>query len=246
MNRSWMQAATVVAMVVVGCTKPAVGPAPPAAPTTTESGIRVRAAAELPKVGEYPPPIDDHRLEVAPPADWLVVPRTAGSLITFVQDRGSQLPRIAINAQDAPEGIDANLTEDNVAELLKWLETDLQESQRTAWEKGLPIILGETLFVRHVRPARDASGTPLVVQSLQTVQNGRLYTVELIVEVDAARAEEYEGSLTRLRDHGYAVAASMRFAAAGVRFDPLAGFNVPADDSPAPDAPAESSENADQ
>jgi hypothetical protein len=204
--------------------------------TDEAASIRRRDAATLPAVGEHLPPIDDGRLEAAPPEQWAVIPRGTTALMTFAAIRGSQFPRLTINAQDPPPELAENLTSDNFEPFLAWQDRNLRETGRQVWEDVLPIVLGENLFVRHVRRAEDASGTPLVIQSLQTVRSGRLYTLELIVEIDAPRAEDYEGSLTRWRDHAYAVAASMRFAPQGERFDPLAAFQGQSGESPPEDS----------
>jgi hypothetical protein len=78
---------------------------------------------------------------------------------------------------------------------------------------NLPVVLGSTVFLRHVRHA-SLSGTPVVIQSLQTVRGGRLYKVELVCAVDSPNRRDYEASLKKYRDDGYAVAANMKFAAA--------------------------------
>ena len=76
------------------------------------------------------------------------------------------------------------------------------------------------MFVRHVRQASLGAGTPCVVQSLQTIRGGRLYTVELLVQIDAAHADRYGKTLTESRDYGYAVAAHLKFAPPGEKLDP--------------------------
>ena len=239
MTRLWI-GTTLAAIFLGGCS--CTGPAPVAVPpATTKGGIRVRSLEELPPVGDRSPPIDDNRLEAAPPQGWTVLPRPATSLIAFVPKRGQLLPRITINAQDPPAEVPEELTEENVSAFVTWLEEDLRASGKVVWEEGLPSVLGDTLFVRHVRHVRDASDTPLVLQSLQTIKGRRLYTVDLIVEIDAHRAEDYEESLRTWRDQGYAVAANMRFAPAGERLDPLDEFRPP----PGPEATGEQPQNAD-
>ena len=103
------------------------------------------------------------------------------------------------------------LTEENAGQLADQLVKDFQRDKKTVVEPPKPIILGDTLFLRHVRRAKMASGNNVVVQSLETVQGGRIYVVELIAEIDAPRPEEYEQSLLKYRDDGYAVAAHLKF-----------------------------------
>ena len=129
----------------------------------------------------------------------------------------------------------ADTTEDNADMLATLLEGQLRKDpKKVVPEHCLPIVLGQHVFIRHVRLA-SLGGDPAVIQSLQTVQGGRLYTVELICAINAADGREYEKSLTDERDNGYAVAANLKFGKAA---DPLAGIAAePAADPPPAETP---------
>jgi hypothetical protein len=198
--------------------------------------LKHRAASSLPKIGDYLPPQDGGTLEVASPAGWKVLPRGA-FVAGFYKTKQNELPRITVDAQPANLGGITDATEENAEALTKKLAAIIGRQSNAIQEPPRPIVLGETVFVRHVRLAKHG-GSPAVIQSLQTVQNGRLYTVELFCEVEAARGDEYEGSLKKWRDQGYAVAANLRFLKPNT--EPAAEpATEPSTEPPAVETPAE-------
>jgi hypothetical protein len=152
-----------------------------------------------------------------------------------VEGKPSELPRIVVTVDEPPAADLPDTTEENAHALAGIIDAQLNKDQRKVVpENCLPIVLGNHTFVRHVRLA-SLGGDPAVIQSLQTVQGGRMYTVELICAVDAADRREYVKSLTDKRDYGYAVAANMKFGSAA---DPLAGISAPVVVDPPPTDPA--------
>ena len=209
-NLGWLGGLGVVVLSMLGCggggdaSRPAVG-------KPTASAIKRRTVDSLPAIGEYLPPLDDGKVEIAPPADWKPLPRDARYLARFVKGKASELPRITVTAWDSPLVEVADLNESNAGLLEAQLIKEMKRDKKTVTELPKPIILGSTLFLRHVRRARLPSGDHVVVQALDTVRGGRIYTIELIANIDAPRPEEYEASLTHWRDQGYAVAANLKF-----------------------------------
>ena len=197
-------------VIVVGCTKRADQRASGSA-RADEAPIKHRELASLPAVGDYLPSLDEGRIEVAPPAEWNVI-RSPKTLVVFAKGKVSELPRIVVTADVAPAESPTELTEDNAWSIAAEHDKQLRAGKKLVEERGLPIVLGETVFIRHVRRA-EMSRSPVVVQSLETLRAGRLYTVELIAEIDASRAADYHESLTKWRDFAYAVAANIKFAA---------------------------------
>jgi hypothetical protein len=201
----------------------------------TPSGHKRRDVASLPAVGDYLTPIDDAKLSVAPPVGWDELPRGRTFLLGLGKDKPSELPRILINAETPPEDSPETLTEENAAAFAQQQDAELQRAAKTGKKKvheyHLPIVLGETVFVRHVRQA-SLGGAACAVQSLQTIQSGRLYTVELIVQIDAQHAEDYAKALTEHRDAAYAVAAHLKFAPREEQANPSTETN-PAEQPPA-------------
>lgn len=191
----------------------------------SESGYKKRSASELPGVSEYLPPLDDGRIEIAGPAGWKPLSRSSKYLTGFVEGKASDLPRIVVTADEPPAPNLGNTTEENAKVLATLLDAQLRKDRtKRIPERCLPIVLGDTTFIRHVRLA-SLGGDPAVIQSLQTIRGGRMYTVELICAVNAADGREYVKSLTDKRNYGYAVAANLKF---GKSADPLAGVDAPA------------------
>ncbi|MCU0879036.1 MAG: hypothetical protein MUF06_14730 [Pirellulaceae bacterium] len=189
--------------------------------SSAAGGLRQRNVSELPAVGDYLPPLDGGKVEVAGPAGWTLLPRDSKYLVRFVKGQPSSLPRLMLYVEDSPNAELTDVTADNAQAWAAWLDKDLApQSQLGVPELNLPIVLGPTVFLRHVRLA-SLSGTPVVIQSLQTVQNGRLYKVELVCAVDSPNRRDYEASLKKYRDDGYAVAANMKFSTAAAAESPL-------------------------
>jgi hypothetical protein len=208
-------------LILSACSRPA-GVPPQGAGTKNGPEIKRRELAALPPVGDFLPPVDDGRLQAAAPLDWNVLPRGKTYVMGFAKGKASELPRIVIAASDAPAGSPPTLAADSAAAFVTLMDNSLRTSAksgaRTVNEFNLPLVLGDTTFVRHVRQA-VLGDMPCVIQSLQTVQGGRLYAVELIAEIEAARAEDYEKSLTKWRDAAYTVAAHLKFAAPGEKLE---------------------------
>jgi hypothetical protein len=202
--------------------------------SSAAGGLRQRKVDELPAVGDYLPPLDGGKVEVAGPQGWTLLPRDKDYLVRFVKGQPSSLPRLLLYVEDSTNDKLTDVTADNAQAWAAWLDKDLApQSQLGVPEMNLPIVLGSTVFLRHVRHA-SLSGTPVVIQSLQTVRGGRLYKVELVCAVDSPNRRDYEASLKKYRDDGYAVAANMKFAAAAA-----AAENPPAasgETNPSPEA----------
>jgi len=225
-NSFWL---IVGAALLVGCgERPPVPVADQGGAEPEAGAIKRRPAAELPAIGDYLPKLDNKRIEIAPPAKWNIMPRDERYLARFVHGKVSELPRITVTAWDTPVPEITELTEANWSRLAAELTAQMTKDKKTVPEDPKPIYLGETLFLRHVRRAKLQSGDNVVVQALDTVKGGRIYTVELIANIDAPRAEEYEASLKKWRNEGYAVAAGLKF---GGDAAPMA---EPAAETPAP------------
>jgi hypothetical protein len=219
-----------------GSSIPGPGPGSGKPPNPVDTTFKRRTASELPVVDDYLPPLDDGRIEIAGPEGWNPLPRSSKYLAGFVKGRASDLPRIVVTVGDPPAAKLADTNEKNADMLAALLSAELRkDTTKRVPERCLPIVLGQHVFIRHVRLA-SLGGDPAVIQSLQTVRSGKLYTVELFCNVDAADGREYRKSLTDERDNGYAVAANLKF---GTAADPLAGIAAePGVDLPPAEAPA--------
>ena len=195
--------------------------------------IKRRDLESLPAVDAYLPPLDDGRVRLAPPTGWRPLARDTKYLARFVQGEATQLPRIAVTASDSPSPEVTNATEDNIEELIAPLTAKSKEGKRKPIEPVRPIILGDQVFARHVRIARY-NDEPCAIVSLQTVHDGRMYTVELYVKA-GSDGSEYAKFLKQHQDDAYAVAANLKFGD-----DPVpAPVAPPAEEKPAEEKPAE-------
>ena len=175
------------------------------------STTKRRTVAELPAVGEYLPPLDQGRVQIAPPTGWKELPPVTLDLAGFALEEGRQLPRITLAAWDTPLDEIKDLTEANSEQLAAELLKELEHDKKTVEEPPKPIFLGPTLYLRHVRRARAPSGNDVVVQALETVHGGRLYVIELVARIEGPRPEDYGPSLMKWRNESYAVAANLKF-----------------------------------
>ena len=212
-----------------------------------QGAIKRRTVDDLPEVAEYGPPLDDSRLEVAPPISWSALPSSNLFLAGYSKEKTEELPKIHVTVAPSPVGNMMTLHEEDADEVAKTLEAELkaENPKRRIEEPCKPIILGDTVFIRHVRLAK-LRGTPCVIQSLQTIQHGRLYGVDLIAAVEGRDPLKYESSLTKYRDYGYAVGANLKFRAppsAAPAAAPAPAATPPAD-KPAETKPADAKADA--
>lgn len=187
----------------------------------SSEGIKTRELSELPAVDAPLPIADQGRVQFSLPEGWKTLARNPKFLVACVPEEGSAatLPRIAISVSDPPADVTTKTTADNVAELADILQAQLKKDDKIAIESCKPLILGSNPWVRHVRKSRYKD-EPVAVQYLQTVQSGRLYTVDLTVNAkdnpkSSAKPIVYDKSLLAHRDFAYAVAANMKFPKEG-------------------------------
>lgn len=174
-------------------------------------------ASELP-IGDYLPPLDEGRVELADPSNWQRFPRSKKYLARFYRGMSSSLPWLIVTADDSPyEGI-TEVGEDNYQQLLEAVAADV--SQRPSLiESPLPMKIGDNYCVRFVLKA-SLNKHAAEQQILVTVLGGRRYTIDL--QIAKGTMEDYKRA-------GYAVAASLRPASTSL---------------PQPDLPPEPEETA--
>jgi hypothetical protein len=192
--------------VLAGCNQtPAT---PEAAAPVEEAGIKRRAAEDLPAVGEYLPVLDDGRVEIAPPEGWIDRPRTSKFLAAFTKDKASEYPLIRVTADSSPVPVLGDLSEENADEFATVFDDKYKKKAASFPEPSRPIYLGDKLYLRQVRLVAIKDHR-LVLQSLATIEKGRMYKVELFCEVDPSDPADYATPLTAARDYAYAVAAHL-------------------------------------
>ena len=230
-SRDILLAWTALALLALtGCgTGTDLASAPPAPP---EEGIKRRLAEDLPAVGAHLPPLDDGRVELAGPEGWIQLPVAGKQLATFAPDKARAYPRIQVTADDSPLPVLGDLTEENAGQFVTVWDEPYRKKRRSLPESARPIILGGTPYIRQVRLV-SIDKKQLVLQWLATVQNGRMYTVELFCQVNPESPEDYATPLTEARDYAYAVAAHLAPISAGAETPTTkATDGVPADSPP--------------
>lgn len=212
MRGHWLLGLTMASMAFLGCNGQPAGNAGAKPGTEADGGsgsIKHRTLESLPAVGAYLPPMDDGRVEVAPPEKWTPLARDNRYLVRFYKSKQTEPPRIEVSVTDTPNPDLTDATEENAAELVKQLKQYHQRLGRKFQEPPRPILLGDHLFVRNVRMAR-AGGELRTIVCLQTVHGGRLYTVELIVN-PGPEAANYDEAIKTDQDAAYTVAAHLKF-----------------------------------
>lgn len=209
--------------------------------SSSTEGIKTRELSDLPAADDPLPVADQGRVQISLPTGWKTLQKNPKFLVACVPEESSaaSLPRISVSVSDPPAGAASRTTEENSFELADKIATQLKKEEKFAIESPRPIILGSNVWVRHVRKSKYKDD-PVAVQYLQTVQSGRLYTVDLTVTAkDNPKSSKqpifYEKTLPAHRDFAYTVAAHMKFPKeAGGSAEPAA----PAEEKPA-DKPAE-------
>ena len=106
-----------------------------------------------------------------------------------------------IKAEDSPFEDLQNVTEENLESFCERLTKWHEEEELKLLEPIVPLVLGNTSWARFVRGGKSRKFS-LERQFLQTVVDGRLYTVEMQV---------FPKTILKHRDHAYAVGAGMKF-----------------------------------
>lgn len=172
---------------------------------STSAQLKSVSAAELPKLGDFLPPLPPNKpvVRVASPATWVPKQRDASFLCAFTEKKGQNVPAIVVKIVEPPavDGFE-NVDQENVADFAAAVQATLKDPL----EDAVPLLLGEHAFARYVKRA-SLNNLPVEQQVLATMKNGRMFTVEL--RVRPGKPEEFES----YRDQAYAVAAGLEFLA---------------------------------
>jgi len=188
--------------------------------TTTTAAAPAKPAIEmvdttkLKPLGEVLAPLDDGRLTLAPPADWVLGTRNKDRLALFQLAPDDAYPSIVLTVSEVQEAV--TLSPENVnafaAELQSQLDAEMAAKKFELGEPVKPVQIGDFLGVTYMRTAKSKN-TRLERCFLETVYSGRRYQLEM-----RTRA----GSLHRFRPYLYAVAQGMKFGAASGTAEPAA------------------------
>ncbi len=184
--------------LVAGCDQPTKKKQPAKRTTKVETG-------KLPKLGDHFGPVDNGRLEVAPPADWHVPPRSSKFVARFQQSEEEVYPSIIITAED--DGSGASVTKKNVARYAKKTADEMKKQKSAAKlaHTVLPVEVGSFVGIIYKRRGKAPFGFKKVVvdrRIVETVVDGRKYMIELRTR---------EGDAERYQQHLLAVVGGLKF-----------------------------------
>jgi hypothetical protein len=176
--------------------------------------VKRYAPEDLPSVEDFLPPLDDGRVELAPPKGWRLLPRDPKYLVRLVKgEEDNSLPRLTVQVEDAAEEV-SDVTEGNMAQFAAQMEKrSAAVAGRKILEPERPIVLGKVIWSRHVRQLRYHGGQA-AVQSLTTARGGRIYRLELTVDSPGDSTADFAKALLAHRDAAYALAANWKFSGA--------------------------------
>ncbi|MDP6442280.1 MAG: hypothetical protein QGG36_25120 [Pirellulaceae bacterium] len=185
-------------------------PLPPsAAPPTAAPVETVRVSVSDEDVGGAMPPLDDGRIQLAPPDGWRARPRKTGFVVRFYFNANLTVPRIHVTAEDAAFA-EPEVTEENLHGFVTHVAERLEGEGAPLVEPVIPMVVGETPCARYVKKLRirltSAEGEQSLTverQILETVIASRRYTIDLQTPL---------GKIPEFRQAGYAVAASLASA----------------------------------
>jgi hypothetical protein len=188
----------VAAGLMAGCDSPR----PVAAPRERQVVVSLD---KLPELGDPIGPLDDERIEVAPPKGWHVPPRSSRWIIRFTPSERTRYPSIIVTGEDF-EGV-FNATRGNLDVLADQIAAAYETAESAAGQPTTtePIEIGDFVGVSSRRLGRAPYGMKEIVVErllLDTVVAGRRYTAEL---------QTREGELETYRGYLLAVAGGMKF-----------------------------------
>lgn len=157
------------------------------------------STGNLPKLGDYLPPLDQSRVEIAPPAEWHIPPRSSKWIARFQQSDESQYPSIIITAEDCQSIF--TVSESNLSEFADQIAAE----QSVAEVK--PVTIGRFAGVAYQKRGKEKQSIDRILERLflETVVAGRKYCIELRTR---------EGSLAEGQPYLFAVANGIRFLGA--------------------------------
>jgi hypothetical protein len=177
-------------------------------------------AAEL-TVGDYLPPLDGGRIEVAPPSGWRPMPRDSEYLVRFYKQDRNSLPRLNVTVEEGAVGGISDATAENIAEIALALGEELIAKETALLEPVVPMVIGTVPCARYVSNLNLKLATNTILaerQTLVVVRGGRRYVIDVLV---------LPNRLRQGKDAAYAVCAGLRFPEANTSLQPAVTPELP-------------------
>jgi hypothetical protein len=157
------------------------------------------------KIGDYMPPLDGGKLEIAAPKGWDWANPGGGALVAFKPKEAeiNALPRVLLSVADSEfPGID-DVTSSNVEDFVRLLAASITDQKPK--EAARAVTIGGRQFARYLVLGKRRNQV-VAQQYLVTAAGGRVYTLRL--EVYQAQFDKYKSVLN-------VIAASMKFDGEG-------------------------------
>ncbi len=190
------------------------------------------------KIGDYMPPLDGGKLEIAAPKGWDWANPGGGALVAFKPKEAeiNALPRVLLSVADSEFPRIDDVTSSNVEDFVRLLAASITDQKPK--ESARAVTVGGRQFARYLVLGKRRNQV-VAQQFLATVAGGRVYTLRL--EVYQAQFDKYKSVLN-------VIASSMKFGGEGepAATTPAAGpgeAEKPA--VPAPEVPAAEKDEAD-
>ena len=169
--------------LIAGCSPPNAGDTTGAptgnASSTAPDGVDFEDATQWRRVvndhalADYLPPLDDGRVELAPPADWRPLPRSDQYVVRFVKSPARPMPRIVVTREE----FECEPTESPETAILE-LRRELLDSDRQWTYEPEPFWMGRRACLVYSTKA-VSSGAPVEIIGVETLLDGRRYRFEL-------------------------------------------------------------------
>lgn len=211
-----------------GCSKPSPGQPDAAGPSVPDL-----AQPDMPPLGDYLPLLDEGRLEMAPPKNWAVSPRSTKFIVRFQSDPSAPYPSVVVTAEDCDQFRD--VTAKNVQQYLKFVAAEMEAAGRSGTVR--PGRIGQMVGVVYQRrvKVKDSLGTILDQLYFDTVRGGRRYRFQLWANSDIMDLAK-PAFLSILNGTRFSAVEEME--GESLEGEPAAAPEKPAESKPAP-KPAE-------
>ncbi len=196
----------VPAVLLSGCQRPQTDPLQQPSPD-----VKVD---QLPELGDHIGPLDQERIEVAPPKGWYVPPKSSRWIVRFTPSQQMRYPSIIVRAEDYAEIF--NVSGANVERFAVQIAAAFEKNKSTSKQSMTitPIEIGRFVGISYRRRGKAPYDFKQIIVErllLDTVAGGRRYTIEL---------QTREGDLDTYRPQLLAVAAGIKFLQPNSRHPP--------------------------
>jgi len=193
----------VVLGLLLGCGGPS-GPGSAQRPSPEDDEDEVPAmtdVAALPTLGDYLPPLDKGRIEIAVPEGWYVPPASSKYVVRFQPTETIKYPCVVVTAEDYQEGGISTVTRKNAREFADQVASSLKK-ERSAVQ---PFEVGGFIGVAYRKRGKEPQSVSKILELfyLDTVVAGRKYSIHL---------RSREGSLEMDQPFLYTVVGGIKFA----------------------------------